>query len=308
MNDGTKTDRRSFLAQSIGGALVASSALAAAKPASNPAQRSGFKLKYAPHLGMFRASAGADPIDQLHFMSDHGFTAFEDNALMTRPPELQQRIGDTLARLGMTMGVFVLDKGGNDANSLTAGKPEYVEIFLEGCRRAVDTAKRVNAKWTTMVPGDFVRDLPLGIQTGHVIDALRRGAEILEPHGLVMVIEALSDNPDLFLRTSDQSYAICRAVNSPACKILYDMYHMQRNEGDMIAHIDLAWKEIAYFQIGNVPDRNEPGTGEVDYRRMFQHLHQKGYTGVLGMEHGNSKPGRDGEAAVIAAYRAADDF
>jgi hydroxypyruvate isomerase len=305
--------RRDFLRHSLAAAAAATSiqaspSLLAEQRKERAAKPRRFRLKYAPHFGMFEQSAGADLIDQLRFMADQGFTAFEDNDLMRRPPEVQQRIGSELQRLGMTMGVFVLDKGGNEANSLNAGKAEYLEIFLDGCRRALDTARRVNAKWVTLVPGNFERTLPMGIQMGHLIDALRRGVQILEPHGLVMVLEPLSDTPDLFLRTSDQTYEICRAVASPSCKVLFDMYHLQRNEGDLIAHMELAWQEIAYFQVGNVPGRNEPGSGEIDYRNIFRHLHAKGYTGVIGMEHGNSQVGKAGERALIEAYRAADSF
>jgi hydroxypyruvate isomerase len=72
--------------------------------------------------------------------------------------------------------------------------------------------------------------------------------------------------------------------------------------------MDLLWDEIAYIQIGDNPGRDEPTTGEINYRKIFQHLHQKGYQGVLGMEHGNSKRGKAGEQAVIEAYRWSDDF
>ena len=123
----------------------------------------------------------------------------------------------------MTMGVFVIDGGDNWKVSLATGKPEFKEVFLKACRTSVEVAKRCGAKWMTVVPGYFARELPLGIQTGHVLDALRAGADILAPHNLTMVLEPLSDNPDLFLRTSDQAYGVCRAINSPACKILFDM-------------------------------------------------------------------------------------
>jgi hydroxypyruvate isomerase len=265
-----------------------------------------FKMKYAPHFGMFDEHAGEDLLDQLSFMADMGFRAVEDNGMMKRTPEMQEKIGKQLDKLGMEMGVFVLDKGGNGANTLAAGKDEYVDIFIKGCKAAVDVAKRVNAKWTTVVPGDFERKIPMGIQTAHVINALRKGAEILEPHGLVMVLEPLSDTPDLFLRHSDQTYMICKAVNSPSCKILFDIYHMQRNEGELITNIDRTWDELAYVQIGENPGRKEPTTGEINYKSIFQHLHEKGYDGVLGMEHGNSRPGKDGEQAVIDAYRLSD--
>jgi hydroxypyruvate isomerase len=265
-----------------------------------------FTLNYAPHFGMFENHAGKDLLDQLSFMADQGFRALEDNRMMTRTPEMQAQIGKQLDKLGMTMGVFVVDKGGNGANTLAAGKKEHVDIFLDGCKRAVDVARRVNAKWMTVVPGNFERKIPIGIQTANVIEALRRGAEIFEPHGLVMVLEPLSDTPDLFLRYSDQTYLICKGVNSPSCKLLYDIYHMQKNEGQLITNMDLTWDEIAYLQIGDNPGRKEPTTGEINYKNIFKHIYDKGYRGVLGMEHGNFSKGKEGEQAVIDAYRACD--
>jgi hydroxypyruvate isomerase len=304
--------RRSFLKSSavatgalVTGGMAHASAASATVPAAGKHQ---FKLKYAPHFGMFRQSAGEDLLDQLQFMADAGFTAMEDNGMMGREIGMQEKIANKMANLGLEMGVFVVDKGGNMQNTLAAGKQEFIDIFLDGCRRAVDVAKRVNAKWMTVVPGGFQRNLPIGIQDGNVIDALRRGAEILEPHGLVMVLEPLSDSPDLYLRTSDQAYMICKAVNSPSCKILYDIYHMQKNEGNLITNMQFTWDEIAYIQVGDNPGRKEPTTGEINYLNVFKHIHEKGYTGIIGMEHGNSKPGKEGEIALIEAYAKVDNF
>lgn len=312
------TQRRDFLKTALattGATLAGVTAVQAANPVSAGAMTAGknkFKLDYAPHIGMFENSAGKDPIDQLKFMADQGFTAFEDNGMMGREPALQEKMGAEMARLSIKMGVFVVDKGGNGQNTLAAGKKEYTDIFLNGCKRAVETAKRCNAKFMTVVPGDFERNLPIGIQTGNVIDALRRGADILAPAGLVMVLEALSDTPNLFLRTSDQTYEICRAVNSPACKSLFDIYHMQKNEGHIIPHIDWAWDEIGYFQIGDNPGRNEPTTGEINYKNIFKHVYEKGKATnrsfIFGMEHGKSQTGAAGEMALIKAYLDSDSF
>ena len=306
-------NRRNFFQKG----LAASAAVALGSTSLTPelqanpvaaAPKNKFKLNYAPHFGMFKNSAGDDVVDQLKFMADNGFMALEDNGMMGRPIAEQTKIGETLAKLGMTMGVFVLDKGGNSANSLAAGKKEYIDIFLNGCRKAVETAKRVNAKWITVVPGDYERNLPIGVQTGHVIEALRRGAEIMQPHNLVMVLEPLSDTPNLFLRYSDQTYMICKGVNSPSCKLLYDIYHMQKNEGRLIYNMDLCWDEIAYIQIGDEPGRKEPTTGEINFKKVFEHIYKKGYKGVMGMEHGNAAPGKEGEKALINAYIASDNF
>jgi len=306
-------NRRKFLHTSVvAGAAglfpVSLSARESKSSKTNHASGEPFHLNYAIHQGMFKNLGGDDVIDQIKFAYDQGFRSIEDNGMMGRTPELQTKIGDTLAKLGMNMGVFVVEKGGNSANTLAAGKQEYIDIFLKGCRGAVEVAKRVNAKWVTVVPGDFERNLPIGIQTGNVVEALRKGAEILEPNKIVMVLEPLSDTPNLFLQNSDQTYMICKAVNSSSCKLLFDMYHMQKNEGNIINNINKTWNEIAYFQIGDNPGRKEPTTGEMNYKNIFKHIYSKGYKGILGMEHGNSIQGKEGELALIKAYRDCDNF
>lgn len=302
--------RRDFIVKSVFAGATATFASAGAMAAVQERKAAGdvFKMNYAPHFGMFKNHAGDDPIEELKFMADQGFRSLEDNGMLGRSTDMQNKIGNTLEQLGMTMGVFVIDGGDNWKVSLTTGKKEFKDKFVETCKKSVELAKRVNAKWMTVVPGFYERNLPIGIQTANVIDALRAGAEVLEPHGLVMVLEPLSDTPDLFMRYSTQTYELCKAVQSPSCKILYDIYHMQRNEGNLIANIDLCWDEIAYFQIGDNPGRKEPTTGEINYKNVFKHIYNKGYRDVMGMEHGNAKPGKEGELALIAAYREVDSF
>ena len=308
--------RRDFITKGfLAGTAIASGAigLANAHPFSALGTTMGppknkFNFTYAPHFGMFEDLAGKDLIDQLNFMADQGFMGLEDNGMMARDVATQEKIGSRLAKLGMQMGVFVIDGGENWKTSLATGKKEYLDNFTNTCKKAVDVARRVNAKWMTVVPGYFERNLPMGIQTAHVLEALKRGAEIFEPHELVMVLEPLSDNPDLFLRYSDQAYLLCKAVDSPACKILFDIYHMQRNEGHIINNIDHTWDEIAYIQIGDNPGRKEPTTGEINYKNIFSHLYKKGYRGIMGMEHGVAGSGKAGELALIKAYKEVDNF
>lgn len=265
-----------------------------------------FKMDFAPHFGMFKNSAPGGLADELKFMADQGFRSLEDNGMLGRSIDDQNLIAKTMEQLNMRMGVFVVDGGDNWKTSLTTGKQEFLDNFLNTCKKSVEVAKRVNAKWMTVVPGFYERRMPIGIQTANVIEALKRGAEIFEPHGLTMVLEPLSDTPELFLRNADQTYMICKAVGSPACKILYDIYHMQRNEGNLIATMQNTWDEIAYIQIGDNPGRKEPGTGEIHYGNVFKFIHEKGFDGILGMEHGNAIPGMEGELALIDAYRKVD--
>lgn len=299
--------RRNFLRNSmLAGTATALTGTSLASDSSQKPEQP-FKLLFGFHDGMFGNSAGKDFVDQIKWAHDQGFRAIEDNGMMGRSAEEQSKIGDALAKLGMTMGVFVItSENWHWKTSLTTGKQEFKDKMISDCKKAVEVAKRCNAKWATVVPGNFDRSIPYDMQTANVIDALRRGAEILEPAKLVMVLEPLSDNPDLFLRYSHQTYMICKAVNSPSCKILFDMYHMQRNEGNIIANINQVWDEIAYYQIGDNPGRKEPTTGEMNYKNILRHIHDKGFRGVYGMEHGNAKPGKEGEMALIKAYREVD--
>ncbi|MCO5724352.1 hydroxypyruvate isomerase family protein [Robiginitalea marina] len=267
-----------------------------------------FRLQFAPHPGMFRAHAGDNLLDQLHFMADQGFTAFEDNDMRLRPVAEQEQMGKVMAERGIRMGVFVAHTIAWSEANLASGDPSGRETFLKEIESSVDVAKRVGATWMTVVPGHVDLSQSMGYQTAHVIESLKRASEILEPHGLVMVLEPLNfrDHPGLFLTGSPQAYEICRAVASPSCKILFDIYHQQVQEGNLLPNISACWDEIAYFQIGDNPGRKEPGTGEIHYANVFRFLHEKGYAGILGMEHGNSIEGREGETAVIRAYRDVD--
>ena len=273
-------------------------------------QGSAFKLKYAPHFGMFKNSAGSDLVDQIMFAADQGFTAWEDNGMKGRSVDVQERIAQAMAQRNMQMGVFVAHTIHWREPNLAGGDEDLRAQFLSEIEESVEVAKRVNATWMTVVPGFVDLRLDMGYQTANVVESLRRASDILEPHGLVMVLEPLNplNHPGLFLTKIPQAYQVCRAVDSPACKILNDLYHQQITEGNLIPNIDRAWDETGYFQIGDNPGRKEPTTGEINYKNVFKHIHSKGFTGILGMEHGNFQSGKEGEEALIAAYRSVDDF
>lgn len=315
--------RRTFLKGSSLTSLTAAAGFSGAASAGLARAASGrkkhpFKLAYAPHFRMFQNSAGKDLVDQLKFAHDRGFTAWEDNGFKKHPLEDQKRIGKTMEQLGMQMGVFVAH---GSIGSLTfAVQDDAVwDGVLKEIEESVEVAKRCNAKWMTVVPGNVDENsksrLETGYQTANVIELLRRCSDILEPHDLVMVLEPLNwhaNHGGVFLERSDQAYALCKAVDSPSCKILFDIYHQQITEGNLIPNIERCWDEIGYFQAGDNPGRKEPGTGEINYRNVFQFIHRKsqetGRNFVIGMEHGNSQKGVEGEEAVIQAYIDADNF
>ncbi len=305
--------RREFIAGSM---AVAGCSLVTDPMGTGPTRQDSapkFKLKYAPHFGMFQNLASGDPIDQLKYAADQGFTAWEDNGMKNRDVGMQQKIGETMEQLGMTMGVFVAH-GSFNQPTFTVKDEAVWDSVQKDISDSIEVARRVNAKWMTVVPGSMDERnggrQEIGFQTANAIELLRRCCEILESEELVMVLEPLNwyaNHGGVFLQGTPQAYAICKAVNHPSCKILFDIYHQQITEGNLIPNIDRCWDEISYFQCGDNPGRMEPGTGEINYRNVFGHIHAKGFEGVMGMEHGNSKGGAEGDQAVIDAYRAADN-
>ncbi len=305
--------RRSFIKKSIAvaSAPFITSGLLARTIWEKSTGKKPFNLNYAPHFGMFKHNAGDDPIDQLQFMYDHGFRSLEDNGMKSRSKSDQNKISKKMSRLGMDMGVFVAHKIYWREPNLTSGNKELHDEFVQNVKDSIEIAKRVNARWMTVVPGHVDLKKEMAYQTANVIEALRRASKWLEPHGLIMVLEPLNwwtNHAGQFLTEIPQAYEICRAVDSPSCKILFDIYHQQISEGNLLPNMDKSWNEIAYFQIGDNPGRKEPTTGEINYLNVFKHIHSKGFNGILGMEHGNSKSGKAGEMAVIEAYRKVDNF
>jgi hydroxypyruvate isomerase len=268
-----------------------------------------FNLKYAPNFNAFPEMAGKEPVDFIRFCNDQGFRAIFDNGLMKKEPALQEKIASELNRLNMDIGPFVL-RAKEGGKSMVYNDSESREKWKQGLLDAIETSKRTGAKHALIVPGKLDTKLEMDYQTANVIDCLRELSEIAEKDGVVIVLEPLNrwNHPGLFLTGIPQTYAICRAVNSPSCKIVNDMYHQQITEGNIIPNIDRAWNEIAAFHIGDNPGRKEPGTGEINYLNIFKHIHEKGFDGVLCMEHGRSIKGEEGEKALIEAYRRADNF
>ena len=160
-------------------------------------------------------------------MADQGFT-FEDNGMNTRTIAVQDKMAATMKKRNLTMGVFVAYKDFRNP-TLASGKADDRKEFLRQIEASITVAKRVNAKWVTVVPGTVDLKLVEDYQTANVIESLKQASAILEPHGIIMVLEPLNwyrNHAGLYLRKVT-GFQICKAVNSPSCKILFDIYHQQ---------------------------------------------------------------------------------
>ncbi|HOP00246.1 MAG TPA: TIM barrel protein [Bacteroidales bacterium] len=310
------SSRRNFIKKTAltGAALLAAPVMYGAENVRKKQRASDavepFKLRYAPSMNMFREHAGTDPVDNIKFCYDKGFRAMFDNGLPGRPHEDQVRIANEMQRLGMMLGPFVL-YADFAKTSFVLNTPEVREMLKAKMAEGIEVASRTGAKWALMVPGRYDEKLHRDFQTANVIDNLRLCCDIAEPAGLTIVLEPLNtlrNHPGLFLNGIPQAYSICRAVNRPSCKIVDDVYHQQITEGNLIPNIEAAWSEIAAFHCGDNPGRNEPGTGEINFKNLFKYIHSRNYDGVICMEHGKSVRGIEGEVKLIESYREADSF
>ena len=277
-------------------------------PSDRPTGGTVFTLDYAPHFGMFKHHAGDDPISQINFMADAGFRSIEDNWMRNRSIDEQRRIAQALEQRSMRMGVFVANNGGFGPPLLTSGDEGARKQFLQDIEDSIAIADRVGATWATSIPGNVDPSKSMAQQTQNVIEGYKRAADILDGTSLVLVCEPLNprDHGGEWLVTTDQSMQLMEAVNSPNIRILQDLYHQQASEGNLIENLNRVWAWAPYIQVGDNPGRKEPGTGEINYANVFKHLHEKGYRGIVGMEHGKSQGGKAGEIALIEAYRAVD--
>jgi hydroxypyruvate isomerase len=276
----------------------------------------GHHLNYAPHIGltspedvMFLEHAGRDPIDQIRFIAEQGFAGIEDNFLKLRLVEVQENIGKELDRHNLQMGCFV--------NNLILDIPTFVkssndvrEVLLRQLRETIEVAKRVNGKYVTTLSGPTDPRLERDYQTINMIENLKYCAELAESAGIVLGIEAITGKwwHGTFLTTIPHAYLIVKAVNSPSVKLVFDTFHIQMEGGNILKNMEQVWDEIACFQIADVPERTEPTSGELNYQTILRRLYEKGYTGLVEMEHSLAHPGRTGEQKVLEIYDSLDQF
>ncbi len=303
--------RRKFINGLLAGSVVITtasvSALSASAKEKSPTAQP-FKMKFSPDFGIFSSLPGKDVTDQIRWGYDQGFRAWENTFFRRRPLEEQERISKILQQKGMEFGQFV---GTHTFKDVTfAGRDSGLrEQVLSDVRASVDIAKRMNTKFIHNVLGMADPKLPADFQMANAIELLKRIAEIYEPHGIVMVMESMNhkiNHPGMFLHTIPQAYALAKAVGSPSIKILFDFYHVQIEEGNLIPTLDYAWDEIVYMQIGDTPGRKQPTTGEINFANVLQYIYDKGYRGFMGMEHGIKQPGEEGEMDALRAYRSID--
>jgi hydroxypyruvate isomerase len=301
-------NRRDFIATGLasGAAVVAGAAEVKSMTEQEGAVKRKYKLRYAPHLSILAKELTIP--QRLELIAEHGFDATEYNGLLNHPLNEVEEIRKKMDSLGIEMGIFVANPGGWSKAGLV--DPKQRDNFMAEIKKTIEYHKVIGNKSVTTLTGPALPGVSRSAQRRSAIEGLKRAAELLEKTDLALVVEPLNhiDHPGFFMTHSDELAEIIAAVNSKNARMLFDLYHLQITEGNLInnfrAHVDL----IGYVQTGDVPGRKEPGTGEVNYRNVFKAIYDAGYRGIIGMEHGTSLPGREGVLKMFDAYRQADNW
>jgi hydroxypyruvate isomerase len=164
--------------------------------------------------------------------------------------------------------------------------PSGQEAFLSGLKTLIPAAKRLQCKQIILLSGKVIEGAPAGSQHTASIEALKRAADLLSSAGLVAVIEPIDrlENPTIYLDGVTEAFEIANAVGSPSVRVLYDIYHEQRQFGNLIEKFEKNIDQVGLIHIADVPGRHEPGTGEINYLNIYRKLAELKYSGPIAME------------------------
>ncbi|MBJ6368373.1 TIM barrel protein [Snuella sedimenti] len=160
--------------------------------------------------------------------------------------------------------------------------------YLKGLKESIATAKKLKTDILISQVGDFIIDVPRATQFKSLVDGLKAAAPFLEEAGITLVIEPLNeliDHKGYFLVNSDEAFKIIEAVNSPNIKVVFDIYHQQISEGQLIKNIVSNIDKIGHFHAAGNPGRNELQRGEINYPEVFKAIIKTGFSGYVGLEY-----------------------
>ncbi|MCX8035808.1 MAG: TIM barrel protein [Candidatus Sumerlaeia bacterium] len=250
-------------------------------------------LKICLQPGLFKLPM-VEAIDQI---AKHGFPGVE--SLSINPNEvdaIRKKLDETGVVWRCTgAGIASIGSPKDWKKGLGISAEEEHDAIEKSFRERCALAKRLNIKCLLGLTGQKRQDMSAEKQTEIIVKGLKRLAPIAQEHDMIIVLEILNvlvNHPGYFLVYTPQGAEIIQAVNHPNVKLLYDIYHQQISEGNLIANIKKYISCIGHFHIGDNPGRQYPGTGEINYRNVFKAIKDTGYDGYLAMEcgYGNKTP------------------
>jgi hydroxypyruvate isomerase len=165
--------------------------------------------------------------------------------------------------------------------------PKEQDALMAEIQGLMPTFDRIQCKELIIVPGNAVPGVPRYVQHQTIVDGLRKAAAITAPHGVSIMVENIDpkERPPVYLTSVAEGLEIMKTVDNPNVKFLYDFYHEQIAEGDLIAKLEPNLDQIGIFHIADVPGRHEAGTGEINYQNIFKKLAELKYSRTVAMEY-----------------------
>ncbi len=197
-------------------------------------------------------------------------------------------IAGELRRLKLRQVLFNLPAGDWAAGDRgIAVDPNRRAEFRDGVRLAVDVARRLRCPRVNCLVGKQLESVPLAEQWATLVENLKGAAAAFEQVGLVLLVEPINtyDMPGFFLRTTGEAFQLQDAVGAANFKVQFDVYHAQRMEGNLAYTLRTNIGRIGHIQVADSPDRNQPGTGEINYAYLFRVLDRTDYGGEVGLEY-----------------------
>ncbi len=176
---------------------------------------------------------------------------------------------------------------------------------LRSLEEAAKIAHELRCSTLMVMAGSRDANVPRDKQRKDLIEGLKEASEIAEGEEIVLVLEALNilvDHPGYFLSSAKEGFEILREVDSPNVKLLYDIYHMQIMEGNLIQTIEENIDLIGHFHTADVPGRHEPGTGEINYSNIIKKLDELNYSGYVGLEYVPSMPSEESIRRALSNF------
>ena len=212
-------------------------------------------------------------------------------------------------RTGLSLASFQSNLGG------TLIHPDHRENFVAGVRESLGKAQEMGTPALFLLTDELGEDRSVRFQFPElseeekyqsVLDGIKTLAPLAEEAGVTLVLEPLNihvDHPGYFLNRSSVGFDLVRAVDSPHIKLLFDIYHMQVMEGNIIETLTSNLDVIGHVHVADVPGRHEPGTGELNYANIFQALREAGYDRYVGFEFEPTVPSEEAAAAALALLK-----
>ena len=198
------------------------------------------------------------------------------------------QLAEKLAENGLSQVLHNLPAGDWAAGDRgIACHPDRVGEFQDGVGRAIDYAGALGCPQVNCLAGIAPEGADPERLYRTFVENLAFAAGALEKAGILLLTEPINtrDIPGFYLNRSGQALAVIAEVGSGNLKLQYDVYHMQIMEGDLAPTIESNLAQIAHMQIADTPGRHEPGTGEINYRFLFEHIDACGYGGWIGCEY-----------------------